>query len=214
MSEPQPNKAPPARIGLHPAWFLFALIVLIFPVSELMRQGTDPPPLMGPAPRFSLLDQQGTPFESKELAGSVSIFNFVFTRCPDVCPMLSTRAAWVGEELAVGPALRQPVRLVSVTVDPDYDTPAVLEQYAQRYEADPSRWSFLTGPRDTIDGVVAGFQQGLDRAQTEGETPSIVHSERFVLVDAHGIIRGYYRSDDEGLLELLADTRSLARRWF
>ena len=56
MSEPHSNKAPPARIGLHPAWFLFALIVLIVPVSELMRQGTDPPPLMGPAPRFSLLD--------------------------------------------------------------------------------------------------------------------------------------------------------------
>ena len=214
MSEPPSPDAPPARIGLHPAWFLFALVVLIFPMAELLRQGADPPPLLGPAPRFSLLDQQGATFESKELAGSVSIFNFVFTRCPDVCPMLSTRAAWVSEELASGPALRQPVRVVSVTVDPDYDTPTVLQHYAQRYGADPSRWSFLTGPRDSIDRVVAGFQQGLERAETGGETPSIVHSERFVLVDANGIMRGYYRSDDEGLSELIADTRSLARRWF
>lgn len=203
--------AEPQRLGWP--WILFGLVVLAIPALALLRH-TEPPELYGPAPRFELVDQTGATMEANELAGKVSIFSFIFTRCPDVCPLLSTKARWVRDTLDEGQALRTEVELISITVDPAYDTPEVLAEYAARYEAEPESWRFLTGSPEAIDRVVAGFDQFLDRVETGDGPPSIVHSERFVLVDQEGGVRGYFASDEEGLVELVAATRTLAGTWW
>ncbi|MFT3927336.1 MAG: SCO family protein [Myxococcales bacterium] len=99
------------------------------------------------------------------------------------------------------------------SVDPEYDTPQVLSAYAARFEADPVRWQFLTGPLQDIERtVVQGFKVHRGDPEPSPADPNLVeimHGEHFVLVDAHGDIRGYYRSDKAGLKELENDLREL-----
>ena len=101
--------------------------------------------------------------------------------------------------------LPKEIRLVSFSVDPAYDTPEVLTEYANRYDADPDRWLFLTGDPDAIQNLsVGGFKLALDPAGgTEAEP--ITHSSRFALVDRDGIIRGYYGTEEPDALDRLAE---------
>jgi protein SCO1/2 len=133
----------------------------------------------------------------------------VFTRCPSVCPLLTAKFAALQKQLG-----GLPVRFVSISVDPEYDTPEVLAAYGARFEADPERWQFLTGPLQELERtVVKGFKVHRGDPEPSATDPTLVeimHGEHFVLVDAQGAIRGYYRSDASGLKELEADLRDLA----
>jgi protein SCO1/2 len=163
---------------------------------------------LGHVPTFSLTDQRERRVTDRDLLGKVWVANFVFTRCPSVCPMLTAKFAALQKQL--GPL---PVQFVSISVDPDYDTPQVLAAYAARFEADPERWRFLTGPLKEIERtVVQGFKVHRGDPEPSPSDPTLVeimHGEHFVLVDAQGEIRGYYRSDAAGLKELEGDLRAL-----
>ena len=106
------------------------------------------------------------------------------------------------------------VRYVSISVDPEYDTPQVLAEYAQRFSADATRWQFLTGPlKDIEKTVVNGFKIHMGKAEPSANDPTLIeimHGEHFVLVDREGVIRGYYRADNDGLRTLENDVRDLA----
>lgn len=194
------------------AWALFALLVLGFPAAVTWWRTPPDLPRYLPAPGFDLVDQTGTPRSTLELRGGVTVVNFIFTRCPDVCPMLSSKAAWLHRELPAQPLGGVPIRIVSITVDPRHDTPAVLAEYAARWEADPARWHFLTGQPEAVQDVIAGFQQAADRGPDgPGGIPNIAHSERFLLIDADNVVRGFYPSDEQGLLDLRRDAARLAR---
>jgi protein SCO1/2 len=107
-------------------------------------------------------------------------------------------------------ALPQDIRLVSFSVDPARDTPAVLNDYADRFGADRQRWSFVTGDRQSLyDLSIKGFKLGVDDKQgTEAEP--ITHSSRFVLVDKDARIRGYYSGSEEAdLKRLIEDAKRL-----
>jgi len=96
------------------------------------------------------------------------------------------------------------VKLVSFTVDPEHDTPAVLTAYAKHFRADPARWSFLTGDRAALNDL------GLNAFHLNSVDGSLVHSTRFTLVDRRSRIRGYYSSEEDGFLpKLLHDLRQL-----
>src|SRR5262249_55970346 len=98
------------------------------------------------------------------------------------------------------------VHLVSFSVDPETDTPPVLKEYAGRYGANPQRWSFLTGPAESMDKVVGGYWQIVEKMpRPDGAGFDIPHSERFVLVDGAGHIRGFYKTDEGGLDHLMKD---------
>jgi protein SCO1/2 len=104
--------------------------------------------------------------------------------------------------------LPQSVRLVSFSVDPERDTPAVLKEYAQKFSADEPRWRFATGEKETIYQLAAAMF--LTAIPAKGEQP-IIHDERFVLVDADGKVRGVYHSKDErALAALKRDAAALA----
>jgi protein SCO1 len=105
-------------------------------------------------PDFELTDQDSRPVRLSDFRGRVVAIDFIYTRCPlpDVCPRLSAAFAYVAHQVA-GPDLT----LLSVTVDPQYDTPEILSEYARRWNADPLRWRFLTGSMDEVRNVAARF---------------------------------------------------------
>jgi protein SCO1/2 len=166
---------------------------------------------LGTVPAFALQDQLGRSVTDRDLLGQVWVANFVFTRCPSVCPMLTAKFQAFQRDLGA----IEGVRFVSFSVDPEYDTPDVLKAYAERFEANPERWRFLTGPLDTIEKtVVEGFKVHVGEATPHPENPTLVdimHGEHFVLVDREGQLRGYYRADKAGLSQLAEDTRDLIR---
>lgn len=165
---------------------------------------------LGHVPSFSLLDQNGQVVTDQTLRGSIAVVSFVYTRCPSVCPMLTAKFKALQTKLGKLPH----TRFVSISVDPEHDTPAVLKAYAQRFDADPD-WLFLTGPLATIEKtVVEGFKLHIGEPAPNAQNPSLVdimHGEHFVLVGEDGTIRGYYRSDQAGIEELESDVRGLAQ---
>ena len=166
-------------------------------------------PLLGTAPEFRLVDQEGSAYGSADLAGRFWVADFVFSRCTSMCPLLTAAMAKLQSELE-GDPLWSDLRLVSFSVDPGHDSPAVLADYAAKHEADPAHWKFLTGERDRIWTLsVDGFKLPVGDNPGGADTP-LFHSDKFVLVDASGGIRGYYSGLDDGDREaLVRDLRAL-----
>jgi protein SCO1/2 len=160
------------------------------------------PVIYGEVPAFTLTSETAATFDSRALAGKVWVADFMFTRCMGPCPRMSSRMHWLQKRTADVPDLR----LVSFTIDPENDTPAVLAEYARRFRAEPGRWHFLTGPVATLQNL---NRNGFKLGDIDG---SMMHSTRFVLVDRRGRIRGYYRTEDgESLEPLVADIRRVAK---
>ena len=180
----------------------FAGIVTLTLIRPLLRREPEPPPVLSQLPAFTLEDATGKPYGSADLAGQVYIASFFFTRCPSICPLLMQNV----KKLQQGLDARElkGIRLVSITVDPENDTPAVLTDYARNLGARGGRWTFLTGPKDKVEEiVVSGFKTPMDRADTPpGSAMDIAHTGKVVLVDGSGRIRGYYGTDDMGLDEV------------
>ena len=171
---------------------------------------TDGVPSYTAVPDFTLTDSSGEDFGSADLRGKIWVADFIFASCTAMCPMLSTEMARVRDKLADEP-LFEDLRFVSISVDPANDTPEVLAEYAGRWDADPANWRFLTGDRDAIwDLSKEGFRLAVGEAPKGSKEP-LFHSDRFVLVDGDGNIRGYYEAlDPAGREKLLADVRSVA----
>jgi protein SCO1 len=166
------------------------------------------PEIVAMLPDFSMsaVDAQGeSPFGLKDMAGRVWVADFIFTRCGGPCPVLSMRLSGLSR------SLDPEVGLLSVTVDPEGDTPARLRDYARAYDADPRRWVFLRGSSaDTYRLLYAGFRQPLSVDPKSPPEKRAVHSTRFVLVDKQGGIRGFYDGlSDEGNAALARDVRRL-----
>ena len=160
----------------------------------------------GTVPHFQLVNQNGRPFDSAQLAGKIWIADFIYTTCPGPCPMISTRMSELQKPLE-----KTDVHLVSFSVDPEKDTPDVLRGYAEKLQAEPKRWDFLTGPKSAIYKLSHdGFKLAVSDGSDEAGIP--VHSTRMVLVDRHGEIRGYYEATEaDAVTKLLADTSHLLR---
>lgn len=190
------------------AW-LFASLAALGACDRGARAGAELD-VIGPVPDVAFTDQTGARLRTADLAGRVLIANFIFTRCPTVCPVTSLKMQRLGDQLAGEPE----VALVSISVDPEHDTPPVLRDFAARYRADPARWRFLTGEAAAVRRAIEeGFKlEVARRGQTADGTPDIVHDLHFVLIDRRLRIRGYYDSDEpDRLADLARDARRLAR---
>lgn len=165
-------------------------------------------PIYGDVPSFQLRDQRDLSVRRSRLDGKVWVANFMFTSCPDICPMLTTKMAALRDRLR---RHREQVRYVSFSVDPATDTPEVLKRYADKHGVNHDDWLFLTGPLEDIeDVVVGGFKQAIQPLpEQEGKPPNILHGSHFVLVDGQGRIRGFYPTDEAGLREIAHDVRRL-----
>lgn len=147
-------------------------------------------------PPFRLLDQDSAVVTGAALKGKIHVADFFFTRCESICPKLSSQLSRVQEVFSQQPD----VHLISYSIDPEHDTPAVLRQYAREYDARRDRWTFVTGPQNdmyrlALKGYFLPVQQDEDENGNPDET--FTHSEKLVLVDKEGIIRGYYDGTDK-----------------
>ena len=166
----------------------------------------------GTVPDFSLIERSGKSFGLVDLRDKIWIANFIYTNCKDTCPLQSAEMAGLQNDLAD----KADVKLVSISVDPERDTPQALSRYAERFKADPDRWLFLTGEKREIYRLAQeGFRLSAVPASNAGQenNASILHSARFVLVDGKAQIRGYYQSTDaEAMKRLSRDLKKLLRR--
>jgi len=202
----------PIRSGI--AWKLILILIPIVTLLLLLwlrhievaalRQRTVSS--YGTVPAFQLVNQNGQPFGSAQLAGKIWIADFIYTTCPGPCPMISSRMSELQKPLE-----KSDVHLVSFSVDPEKDTPQVLRGYAEKLQADPARWDFLTGAMSAIYKLSHdGFKLAVSDGRDGRGIP--VHSTRMVLVDRQGQIRGYYDAAEvDAVTKLLADTNHLLR---
>ena len=181
-------------------WGFLVVALLAVAAAAVFQKRPEPLPVYAQLPDFSLVNRDGSTVRLEDLAGRAWVADFVFTRCPASCPMMSARMARLERDLPED----LNVRMVSISVDPGHDTPEVLQGYAERFQA-PDRWLFLTGEREAVRSLcVEGFKLGLDMEPAPGMGPEpILHSTRFVLVDGEGRIRGYYEAFDEESTEKL-----------
>ncbi|NVJ20277.1 SCO family protein [Myxococcus sp. AM011] len=215
MSADSPLALPPARLTQRPGfWAGIAVVALglaAVAAGNLKRAGSEPLPQLGALPDFTFTRHDGQPFGSAQLRGHPFIANFIFTRCPTVCPAFTRKMAHVQTSTD---SFGTNLQLVSFSVDPKYDTPARLTEYGQLHGANFARWSFLTGDYDVLkDTIVQGFKVSMGRepGSAEDDLLSIFHGTHFVLVDSQGQIRGYYDSaDSDSTDRLLRDVKRLA----
>lgn len=212
------SSAAPEPISQRIIWGALGLVLIfvvgygVFSLFSNSSQSAPPGrlPVLGEVPAFSLIERTQQPFDHTDLTGSVWVANFIFTHCPGRCPLLSQRMARLQTTLRP-----KPVRFLSFSVDPERDTPEVLQVYARRYRADDQRWIFLTGDRTAMYALIReGFRLGVEALAPNDPRLTthepIVHSNRFVLIDPQRRIRGYYRGDDtESVAQLLQDIETL-----
>lgn len=139
-----------------------------------------------------------------DLRGRVWVADFVFTRCAGPCPLLTANLSALRKRLPQGTGL------LSFTVDPDYDSPAVLAAYATKFSAGPE-WLFVTGPKPALTALVRdGFLLPVVEDAKAEPGSRVTHSTKFVLLDAESRVRGWYDGDDYDALDrLVADAERL-----
>lgn len=190
-------------------WTVAVLAIAALPISRaFLAEVPEPPPVIGVVPEFQFTDQHGESFGTKELAGRLWLANFIFTRCTTICPIFTEK---MGEVQHRGKNLGDIFHLVSFSVDPEYDTPEVLNAYADAHKVSSRMWSFLTGPIDDVKKtVVEGLKVTMEEREDPEQVQSLLHGSHFVLVDAFGQIRGYYDANDEESIDrLLMDVKVL-----
>jgi protein SCO1 len=190
-------------------WVAAALltIALVRPADALGHEASKDErlPRIGPAPEFTLTDQDGRRVTLKELRGKVLAVTFIFASCADTCPLLTAKLAAVQDRL--GAAFGPEVRFVSITVDPERDTPQVLKRYAQAYHANSAGWSFLTGTPGEIRKV-AGRYGVIYKKTPRGD---VDHTFLTSLVDRGGTLRVQYMGVRFNPDELLRDLQGLSK---
>ena len=165
-------------------------------------------PVIGPAPGFTLTSQTGNPVSIGDFRGKVVAVTFIFASCTDTCPLLTDKMGQVQDSL--GDRFGKDIVFVSITVDPQRDTPEVLKQYAESFGANPQGWYFLTGTPDAIGGVLRRY--GVYASKTS--TGDVDHTFLTSLIDPQGNLRVQYlgvRFDPEefrhDLLDLVDESR-------
>ena len=160
-------------------------------------------PTVGPAPAFTLTDQSGKPVALADHRGKVIAVTFIYATCKDTCPILTAKMATIQRKL--GADFGAKVRFASITVEPEIDTPAVLNAYAEKHGADPAGWSFLTGTAKEIQDVVRRYGAYAKR----NKAGDVDHLFLTSLIDRKGMLRVQYLGYRFDPAEMERDLRAL-----
>jgi protein SCO1/2 len=186
------------------AALVIALGVLAWPMLAQAHEAAQEErlPTIGAAPDFALTSQDGAEVTLGAFRGKVVAVTFIYTSCPDVCPMLTDKMARVQDEL--GADFGSKIAFLSITVDPEHDTPEVLKEYAEVLDADLAGWSFLTGTPAAVREVAHRYGVAVAPA-ADGQ---VDHTLLTTLVDRQGTMRVQYlgyRFDEEEFRHDLLD---------
>ena len=183
-------------------WALLLVIALLGCPGRAAESDQSGLPHLGAAPDFALVSQAGTEVALDSLRGKVVAVTFIYTWCPDVCPMLTYKMVAVKDLL--GDDFGARVAFVTITFDPERDTPEVLKAYAETFHANIPGWSFLTGDPVAVREVIRAY--GVIARPAAGGT--IDHTTLTTLIDRHGVIRvqyiGYRFDPDEMRRDLVS----------
>jgi cytochrome oxidase Cu insertion factor (SCO1/SenC/PrrC family) len=203
-----------AGLGLIFATLCLAFLFATFKVRAALGK---PLPVYGSVADFSLTNQDGHAVSLAELKGHVCVADIIFTRCAGPCLKMTRQMQELQQ--ALPPA--SSTKLVTLTTDPDFDSPSVLKSYAQRFGADPSRWQFLTGGKKQIANLAIDSLKltAIEKKPEERESAQdlFVHSTIFVILDRRGQLRGVFDTTGEGIdpqqvkTQILAAARRLER---
>ena len=179
--------------------FLAAVVIAItalFVMSKFGKSKDSGFPVLSDLKDFSLTNQLGEPIGLKNLLGQVWIGNIIFTQCAGPCPRLTKLMATIQQDLKGVDG----VRLITLTTDPDHDSPTVLKRYGEKFGADPNRWWFLTGIKKEIAGLARDCLKltavEKDPAERDSDVDLFIHSTIFVVVDKHGRMRATFETDE------------------
>jgi protein SCO1 len=194
----------PARSIGWLVWGGLALVALTLLLTFLLARLTShtapdqPLPVYGQIADFSLTNQNGRAVSLADLRAQVWVADIIFTRCPGPCLKMTKQMKALQDALAPG----SQTKLVTLTTDPDYDAPAVLKAYAERFGADPTRWMFLTGTKKNLAKLAIDSLKltAIEKKPEERESADdlFVHSTIFVIADKQGQLRGVFETTGEG----------------
>jgi protein SCO1/2 len=193
------------KFGNLTLWLLivFMMAALAAIVIRMAQKSRAILPEYGKVPEFRLEHYKGGHFSESDLRGKLFVVDFIFTRCPSACPIMSAKMSKLYQLYRHS----NKVKFVSITVDPDHDTPETLQRYALEHNITDDRWIFLRG---TIKDVVALSEKGF---MLPADNLPMGHSVKFVLVDQNGMIRGYFNALEDSSIELLKiKIKELARK--
>lgn len=175
------------------------------PSAETLAARMIEPGALVPDAQFT--DQNGRPRSFSDWRGQTIAVTFVYTRCPlpDFCPQMDRHFVAVQKALKDDPALAARVHLVSVSFDPDYDTPEVLRAHAKKLGVDPTQWSYVTGSRESVDPFAAAF--GVSIMRDDKPLQEIVHNLRTPVIDREGRLSEVLGGNEWTPQELLAAIR-------
>lgn len=198
---------PRRRSSIELIIFLFLVAALSWPLEALCHESKDDERLskIGPAPEFALTNLDGKRLALKDLRGKVLAITFIFASCTDTCPLLTAKMAGIQNRL--GSVFGRKVQFVSITLDPERDTPDVLKRYAEGYKANPAGWAFLTGTQAEIRAVARCYGIFYKKS-SRGD---VDHTFLTSLVDQNGTLRVQYMGVKFDPDEMLSDLRSLLR---
>lgn len=207
MQESQPRPTPAIQWLV---WGALALVVAGIIFLYARERSAPPLPVISQVADFKLTDQLGNAVTLASLRGKTWVADIIFTRCPGPCLQMTQRMQ------ALQSALPPGVQLVSITTDPDFDTPPVLAKYAARFGAQSHRWTFLTGTRDQVRTLAVDslklVLQDVPAAQRTAENDLFIHSTLFVVVDKAGRVRAALETESADHLPRVLDTvRKLQR---
>ena len=191
-------------------WAIMVSLLFAYPIAKSVNRSLpDELPVFSQVPEFEFTDENGKAFGSKDLKGKVYIANFMFTSCQTSCPLLLKKVQMVQHRIR---GVIDRAAIVSFTVDPQNDTSAVLLNKAREMKANPNVWRFLTAPiADTKKLLVDGFKVPVGDKTAES-VYDVAHSDKLVLVDQEGRIRGYYSIERDGIDKMMIDTGLLINR--
>jgi protein SCO1/2 len=178
---------------------LLGLALLISIVQINRSRHVSQLPVIGSVADFTLTNQDGKVATLAELTNHVWVADIIFTRCAGPCPRLTRQMKSLQDKLPAD----SPAKLVTLTTDPDFDSPAVLKKYGERAGADFARWTFLTGPRREIAQLASGSlklsTEPVKLDQQQNPVDLFIHATLFVVVDKHARLRTYFETGGDGV---------------
>jgi len=199
MTENPPR--PPRTIWIG-FLFLFGLLGLSFVLwfVQISRKFSQSPlPVISAVAPFTLTSQASQPVTLADFTNHVWLADIIFTRCAGPCPRLTQQLRQVQDLLPKDSG----AKLVTLTTDPEFDTPAVLKKYGERFGADFNRWTFLTGTKSEIAAVAANSlklsTQPVRLEEQKDAADLFIHTTIFVIVDKHAQLRGFFETGGDGV---------------
>lgn len=194
-------------------WIVFILFGFSFPIFRVLtRELPKPLPNYGAIPTFELLTEDNLKFKDSDLSGKVTISQFIFLNCPTVCKGSLKNMKKVQKRVR---GLGNKIALLSFSVDPENDTPKNLFKRARELKANPFIWKFITGEKESMEKLLLkGFKVPMGDKSYSKNIYDIAHSEKFVLSDKSGSIRGYYGKDKNEINRMMIDVGLLVNNAF